>query len=161
LSPAFYAMDDAKTPMLVGLASIAVNAFASYFFMNWLLGVGASEATPNGLGHVGVALATSVVAIVNFAVLAIIMRSRIKRLNGRSIVSGFLKIAAASAVMSVVCYFSYRYLDSYFPVRTFSVELIQAFVPIIIGGVCFVVMAKLLRVAELEKLYVALSRRFR
>ena len=161
LSPAFYAMDDAKTPMLVGLASIAVNALASYFFMNWLLGVGTSESRPNGLGHVGVALATSVVAIVNFAVLAIIMRSRIKRLNGRSIVSGFLKIAAASAVMSVVCYFSYRFLDSYFAVRTLSVELIQAFVPIVIGGVCFVIMAKLLRVAELEKLYNALSRRFK
>lgn len=161
LSPAFYAMDDAKTPMLVGIASILVNALASYFFMNWLMAVGASETRPNGLGHVGVALATSVVAIVNFAALALIMRSRIKRLNGRSIITGFLKIALASAVLSAVCYFSFRYLDSYFTTRTFSVKLAEVFIPIILGGICFLLIAKLLRVAELEKLYGALSRRFK
>jgi putative peptidoglycan lipid II flippase len=161
LSPAFYAMDDAKTPMLVGVASILVNALASYFFMSWLGTVGVTDGRPTGLGHVGVALATSVVAIVNFATLTLIMRSRIKRLNGRSIVSGFLKIAFASAVMSVVCYFSFRFLDSYFPTRTFSVKLAEAFVPIVLGGICFVIMAKLLRVHELEKLYSALARKFR
>ncbi|MEP7148877.1 MAG: murein biosynthesis integral membrane protein MurJ [Acidobacteriota bacterium] len=161
LSPAFYAMDDAKTPMLVGIASILVNALASYFFMNWLLTVDVIEGRPTGLGHVGVALATSVVAIVNFAALALIMRSRIKRLNGRSIVSGFAKIAFASAVMSAVCYFSFRFLDSYFPTRTFSVKLTEVFVPIVLGAVSFVLIAKLLRVTELEKLYTALSRKFR
>ena len=90
-----------------------------------------------------------------------IMRSRIKGLNGRSILSGFVKIAIASAVMSAVCYFSFRYLDSIFPARTFSVKLIEVFVPIVLGGVSFVIMAKLLRVTELEKLYNALARKFR
>jgi putative peptidoglycan lipid II flippase len=154
-------MDDAKTPMLVGVASILVNLLASYAFMNWLMTVETSADRPNGLGHVGVALATSLVAIVNFAALAIIMRSRIKGINGRSILSGFLKIATASAVMSVVCYFSFRYLDSMFPTRTFYVKLIDVFVPIALGGAAFVIMAKLLRVTELEKLYNALARKFR
>lgn len=161
LSPAFYAMDDAKTPMLVGVASILVNALASYFFMSWLSTVEVTANRPTGLGHVGVALATSVVAIVNFAALALIMRSRIKRINGRSILSGFLKIAFASAVMSAVCYFSFRYLDASFPTRTLSVKFAEALVPIVLGGVCFVVMAKLLRVAELEKLYSMLARKLR
>ncbi|MEO8574767.1 MAG: murein biosynthesis integral membrane protein MurJ, partial [Pyrinomonadaceae bacterium] len=152
LSPAFYAMDDAKTPMLVGVASILVNGIASYFFMSWLSTVWVTDARPHGLGHVGVALATSVVAIVNFAALALIMRSRIKRINGRSILTGFAKIAAASAVMSVVCFFSLRLLESKFPIHTFSVKLAEAFVPIALGGICFVIMAKLLRVTELEQL---------
>jgi len=161
LSPAFYAMDDAKTPMLVGVASIFVNAIASYYFMNWLMTVGTSDGRSNGLGHLGVALATSVVAIVNFVALALIMRSRIRRLNGRSIITGFAKVAVASAVMSVVCYFSFRFLDASFPTRTFSIKLVEAFVPIILGGICFLLMAKLLRIAELEKLYSAFARRFR
>jgi len=161
LSPAFYAMDDAKTPMIVGVASILVNAIASYFFMSWLSTIAVSEARPNGIGHVGVALATSVVAIVNVAALALIMRARIKRINGRSILTGFGKIAVASAVMSAVCYYSLGLLESNFPVRTFMVKFVEAFVPIILGGICFVVMAKLLRVTELEKLYSALSRKFR
>ena len=161
LSPAFYAMDDAKTPMLVGVASIVVNAVASYFFMTWLSTVWVSETHPTGLGHVGVALATSVVAIVNFAALAIIMRSRIKRINGRSILTGFAKIGIASAAMSAVCYFGLGLLESNFPNRTFTVKLIEVFVPIAMGGICFVIMAKILRVTELEQLYSALARKFK
>ncbi|HKP71282.1 MAG TPA: murein biosynthesis integral membrane protein MurJ [Pyrinomonadaceae bacterium] len=153
LSPAFYAMDDAKTPMLVGVASIVVNALASYLFMNWLSGVGVSAVSPNGLGHVGVALATSTVAIVNFAALALIMRKRIRRLNGRSIATSFFKIAIASVVMSAVCYFSFHYLDARFPTRTFSVKMMEVFVPITIGGVVFIACAKLLGVHEIEKVY--------
>jgi putative peptidoglycan lipid II flippase len=160
LSPAFYAMDDAKTPMIVGVASIAVNAVASYFFMNWLSTVAVEPGRPTGLGHVGVALATSVVAIVNFAALAIIMRSRIKRINGRNIATSFLKIALASAVMSAACYFSLHYLESEFPTRTFWVKFIEAFVPIAIGGVIFIAMAKLLGVTEIEKLYSIFKRKF-
>ena len=154
-------MDDAKTPMLVGVASMIVNAVASYFFMSWLSTVWVTESRPTGLGHVGVALATSVVAIVNFAALALIMRSRIKRINGRSILTGFAKIAIASAVMSVVCYFSLQFLESNYPIRTFVVKLAEAFVPIVLGGICFVIMAKILRVTELEQFYNALARKFK
>ena len=160
LSPAFYAMDDAKTPMIVGVGSIAVNALASYFFMSWLSTVAVEPGRPTGLGHVGVALATSVVAIVNFAALAIIMRSRIKRLNGRNILTSFVKIALASAVMSSACYFSLQFLESRFPTRTFSVKFMEAFVPIAIGGLIFVGMAKLLGVTEIEKLYSIFKRKF-
>ena len=111
LSPAFYALDDAKTPMIIAIISIGVNAIASYFFRNWLSGVGISDAYPNGLGHVGVALATSTVALVNFFALALLMRKRISGLNGREIISAFIKIAIASALMSAVCYASYYFLD--------------------------------------------------
>lgn len=34
ISPAFYAMNDARTPMIIALASIVVNALGSYFFAN-------------------------------------------------------------------------------------------------------------------------------
>ncbi|HXG85471.1 MAG TPA: murein biosynthesis integral membrane protein MurJ, partial [Pyrinomonadaceae bacterium] len=66
LSPAFYALNDAKTPMIIGVCSIGVNALASYFFRDWLANFGVSPEHPSGYGHVGVALATSTVALVNF-----------------------------------------------------------------------------------------------
>jgi putative peptidoglycan lipid II flippase len=66
LSPAFYALNDAKTPMIIAIFSIGVNAAVSYFFLQWLSGYGVSPETPNGYGHIGVALATSSVALVNF-----------------------------------------------------------------------------------------------
>jgi putative peptidoglycan lipid II flippase len=109
---------------------------------------------------VGVALATSLVALVNFFALALLMRRRIKRLNGRSIFLSFSKIAAASAALSVVCYFSYHFMVDRLGIGTFSIKLLEAFVPIILGGTIFIVVAKLLRVAELEQLFGTLSRRF-
>lgn len=151
LSPAFYAMDDAKTPMIIALASIVVNTLASYSFLQLL--------SPYGYGHIGVALATSIVALVNFFALALLMRKKIKRLNGREIISAFTRIAIASAVMSAICWFSYQFLHGQFGGRSFLYKAIECFVPIGLGGIIFFLMAKLLKVSEIDKLYNAFARK--
>jgi putative peptidoglycan lipid II flippase len=160
LSPAFYALDDAKTPMIIALASIVVNALGSYYFRDWLSHYGVTPETPHGYGHVGVAFATSTVALVNFVALAVFMRRRIARLNGRVIASSFLRIAAASAIMSAVCYGVYYFLHSMLYSRSSLLEhAIEAFVPIAVGAAAFLIAAKLLGVSELEKLYGGLRRK--
>ena len=153
LSPAFYALNDAKTPMIIAIASIAVNFAGSYFLREWFSHYGVTPETPNGYGHVGVALATSIVALVNFFCLVLLMRRRIKRLNGRNIMASFAKIAAASAVLSAVCYASYHFMANRFGTVGFSLRLVEAFGPIALGGIAFVITAKLLRVAELEQAF--------
>ncbi len=160
LSPSFYALDDAKTPMYVSLASIAVHLVMSVGMMKLLSQVGVSSERPSGFGHVGVALATSTVALVNFLALTLLMRKRIRRLNDRDIFSAFIKIAISSAIMSAVCYGTYSLLTGYFPLKTLFIKLVEVFVPIGLGGAVFVIIAKLLRVDELEKLYNALARKF-
>ena len=151
LSPAFYALNDAKTPMIIALCSIAVNGLASYLFRDLLL--------QYNLGHVGVALATSSVALVNFFALALLMRKRIAGLNGKEIISAFLKIAVASAVMSAICYFSYYFLTNFLGAKTLPVKLIEVFVPIALGGIAFVVVGRILRVSEIDKLFNTLKRK--
>lgn len=152
LSPAFYALNDAKTPMIIAVCSIAVNALASYFFRDWLSNYGVSPEYPSGYAHVGVALATSSVALVNFFALALMMRKRIERIDGRDIISSFLRIAAASAVMSLVCYLSYHLLLAQFGFKGVSTKLIEAFVPIILGAISFIIAAKIFRVKEITQL---------
>lgn len=71
LAPAFYALDDARTPMLVSILSILVN-----LTLNWTLVRGM------GLGHVGLALSTSAVALGNCALLYVFLRRRIGPLGG-------------------------------------------------------------------------------
>lgn len=159
LSPAFYALNDAKTPMIIAIASIGVNFAGSYFLREWLSHYGVTPETPHGYGHVGVALATSLVALVNFFALAFLMRRRVSRLNGRDIFTSFAKIAVASAILSVVCYFSYHFLFSRFGIGTFSIKLMEAFVPIGLGGTAFVIAAKLLRVTELEQAFGMIRRK--
>jgi putative peptidoglycan lipid II flippase len=160
LSPAFYALNDAKTPMIIAIISIGVNFVGSYLLRDLLSHYGVTPEMPHGYGHVGVALATSLVALVNFTALAFLMRRRIQRLNGKNIVRSFLKIAAASALLSIVCYFTYHFMVNYFGTATFLLRLTEALLPIALGGTVFVITAKLLRVHELEQLYGTLRRRF-
>ena len=159
LSPSFYALDDAKTPMYVSIASILIHVCTSYGMMKLLSTVGVSAERPDGFGHVGVALATSIVALVNFLALSLLMRKRIKRLNGREILSAFVKIALASVAMSAVCYFSYYFLHLQFGGKGLIARLIECFVPIGLGGIVFFITAKLLRISEIDKLYNAFARK--
>lgn len=159
LSPSFYALDDAKTPMWISVASIAVHVPTSFGMMLLLSTVGVTPERPNGFGHVGVALATSTVALVNFFALTLLMRRRIKRLNGRDIFASFVKIAVASAVMSFVAYGSHYALTLYFAEKNFVIRLAEAFVPIALAGTTFLVAAKLLRIGELENVYRTLKRK--
>lgn len=159
LSPSFYALDDAKTPMYVSLVTIVVHVATSFGMMKLLSTVGVTPERPNGFGHVGVALATSVVALINFLALTFLMRKRIKRINGGEIFSAFIKIVAASAAMSAVAYGVYYFLSRQFGTEGFMLKLIEAFVPIGIGGIVFFVIAKLLGIEELEKVYNALARK--
>jgi putative peptidoglycan lipid II flippase len=88
LAPAFYALGDARTPMLVSVLSIAVNYGLNAVFVRRL-----------GFGHLGLALATSAVALGNFALLYVFLRRRIGRIGGWSVVG---RIAVATAVMAGV-----------------------------------------------------------
>jgi putative peptidoglycan lipid II flippase len=160
LSPAFYAINDAKTPMMIAIGSIVVNLIASYGLRELLSKYGATPENPHGYGHVGVALATSLVALVNFSALALIMRKRIKRLNGRNIIVSFAKIAGASAILSAVCYATYHFLLGRYGSIGLPLRLAEAFVPIALGGIAFVVTAKLLKVHEMEQLFGMLRRKF-
>jgi putative peptidoglycan lipid II flippase len=161
LSPAFYALDDARTPMIISFASIAINAIGGYLFRGWLSNYGVTPETPYGYGHAGLALATSSVALVNFFALAYFMRRKIRRLEGRRILSSFLRISLASAALSATSYFTYRLLVRQLGDQGFRTNLIETFVPIAMGGLVFLLAAKLLRVRELNQAIEALTSRFR
>jgi len=160
LSPSFYAMDDARTPMFISIATIAVHAPVSFGMMYLLSGIGVSAERPNGYGHVGVALATSAVALVNFTALTYFMRKKIGRLNGRDILGAFVRVAIASAVMTLVCYLSYRAVAAFFNVENIGVRMLEAFIPIGLGGLAFFIMARLLRIGEVEQVVSMLRRKF-
>ncbi|MDH3528723.1 MAG: murein biosynthesis integral membrane protein MurJ [Acidobacteriota bacterium] len=151
LSPSFYALEDAKTPMYVSLVSVGFHVFFSYTLLTVFSRIGVSDSNPNGYGHVGVALATSVVATLNFLALTILMRRKIRRIEARKIISSFIRIAVSSALMSVVCWVAYHYLNSLNETKTLGVKFLEAFGPIALGGLTFLIAARLLRVTELDQ----------
>lgn len=91
MAPAFYALNDGRTPMLISLASIVTN-----LALNWIL-VGP-------LQERGLALSTSLVAISNFAALYWVMSRRIGGVDGRANAAAMARIALASGLMGLVCW---------------------------------------------------------
>jgi putative peptidoglycan lipid II flippase len=87
--PVFYSLQDTKTPVKVAFVALVVNA---------LLGV----ALMGPLRHGGLALATSLAAGINFALLVFLLRQRLGRIGLRQIFRSFLKSLGASLIMGVV-----------------------------------------------------------
>jgi putative peptidoglycan lipid II flippase len=87
LAPAFFALNDARTPMRVSLLSIVVN-----FALNWLF------VRVLGFGALGLALSTSAVALANFGILLFVLRQRLGPLGG-GIGGTLVRIAVATALM--------------------------------------------------------------
>lgn len=138
LSPAFYALDDARTPMLISLASIAVN-----YVMNSLL-VGP-------LGHVGLALSTSTVALANFILLVLFMRRKLGRLEGRRLSWTLLKISLASGGMAAAAWFLSAQIADRVTLTGFVLYLVQVVSAISLAAVVFLLSCRVLKVKELDE----------
>ena len=146
LSPAFYALNDARTPMLISLGSIAVN-----YVMNSLL-VGP-------LGHVGLAFSTSTVALVNFLLLALFMRRRVQRLEGRHLGKTVLRIAGASIPMAITAWLIAELVGA-LPLRGFLLHLFQVLGGTISAVLVFYGCCRFFRVEELHEAVHAIAGRF-
>lgn len=137
LSPAFYALKDARTPMIVSLVSIAVN-----YVMNSLL-VGP-------FGHVGLAFSTSTVALMNFLLLALLMRRRIRRLEGRRLGRTVLRIIAASLLMAAAAWLASE-LSATLPLQGLARHFVQVTAGIGSAALVFYFACRALRVEELDE----------
>jgi putative peptidoglycan lipid II flippase len=98
LSPAFYAIDRRWTPMFASFAAIGLNLAFNYVFIFRL-----------GLGHRGLALATSLSAAFNFAVLYVLMRRFAGGMDGRLLVGTIGKCVLGSVALGVVCWVGISY----------------------------------------------------
>jgi putative peptidoglycan lipid II flippase len=138
LNPAFYALHDARTPMLVSLLSIAVNYFtASLLFSH------------TGMGHAGLALSTAAVATFGGVALFVILRKRVGGIYGRDLIRSIWKIVAASAVMGAAVLLSSHFIQAWLGVSRLA-RLVDLAVSIPLGLLVFYAACRALTVSELE-----------
>jgi putative peptidoglycan lipid II flippase len=86
----FYAMGDTRTPVRVGLASVAANCVLALALM-W------------PLQHAGLALASSLSAYVNVILLYWLLSQRLGPIGGRPMAGSLLRTGGASAVLLLWC----------------------------------------------------------
>jgi len=138
LAPAFYALNDARTPMIVSLISIVINAAAA-----------SSMVKLAGLGHAGLALSTSIVALVSSAVLFEVLRRRVGGVQGRRLFTSFVKITAASVAMGAACASSSRLIGHVAGLSRIA-RAVDLAISIPLGLAVFYAGCKVVQLPELE-----------
>ncbi len=91
IAPAFYSLQDTKTPAKIGIYSMVLNIFLNLILMG-------------PLQHGGLALATSLAALFNVALLIHHLRKRLGLIGGKKILNSTLKMLSSAIAMGFVTY---------------------------------------------------------
>ncbi|MFQ5561500.1 MAG: murein biosynthesis integral membrane protein MurJ [Nitrospinota bacterium] len=134
LSPVYFALKDTKTPVKIAVASMLVNIVLNVVLM-W------------PFRHAGIALATAISAILNFALLTFFLKGKIDGIKWREVRKSVSKVLVASLVMGTGCFFAYYSGYEYFSGPVFS--SLWLFLVISGGIVLFFLSARLLQCEEL------------
>ncbi len=145
---AFYAIDRRKTPMVVGFVAVGVN-----LLLNWVFTIRL------GWGHRGLAFSTACVATTNFLILYVLMRRHLGRLESRTMASLLAKLAAASAVLAVVCWAGAHFLLPHWATEHLWPKLGTLMGIIVVGAAAFFLCALAVGIEELKDISAALKRR--
>jgi putative peptidoglycan lipid II flippase len=145
-SPTFYALGDSRTPVAVSALSVLVNAGLNILFVR-------------ELGYRGLALGTSLTALLNAGVLMWLLRGRLRGLRLRHLASVFARVLLASAVMGAVAWGLDRQLHASLPGMALPIQVIR--VVVAIGGALAVLalLLTLLRVTEFTDVTRSVARR--
>ena len=147
-SPMFYAMGRNRIPVIVSVATVAVNAALNY----WLVQV---------MGYRGLALGTSIAALFNAGTLLILLRSQLQGLNSGRIFSSVSRIALASIAMGVAAFASLRGLESWLPGGNEAIQIVRFALTIGFALAVLAGSAWLLRIREFTQGVAVVTRRLR
>lgn len=148
LAPSFYALKDTRIPMMASLISIVTNYIVASYTVEYLK-----------IGHRGLALSISAVAIGNFLLLFFFLRRKLGGIEGRSLALTFGKVSLASAIMGAVSWWLSGLIESKLGMASLSSRIINVGAAISIGLVIFYSAASILRVKELSMMTAAVQRK--
>ncbi len=144
---AFYARHDTKTPLLVGVISVAACIVLSFVLME-----------PMSLA--GLALAMTVSNFVNAGVLMAVLKRRVGQLDGGAMLNSQLRCLPANLFLAAACYWGPAYAESLLGAEGVLSRAVAVFGPLIVGGAGFFGLSAALKVGELFSALRLVARRF-
>jgi putative peptidoglycan lipid II flippase len=144
--PAFYSLQDSRTPVTVGAVSVMVN-------------VAMNLALVRTLGYRGLALGTSIAALFNAAVLLWLLRQRLGGIDGSRVLTAFVKVLAASIVMGAAAWGVSRWSGGMLGDASLVARLVRVGAGIGAGLGVLALAAHLLRIAEFAEALRAVAAR--
>lgn len=140
LSRAFYSMQDTKTPMINAVIGMLLNISLNIILSKYM-----------GIG--GLALATSIAAIVTTILLLISLRKKIGEFGMKQISISFLKILFGSLVMGVFARLSFNYLISKLN------ESLSLLVAIGVGAVIYFIIIYFMKIEDVDVIVGTIKRK--
>src|SRR5581483_9517524 len=137
LNRAFFSLQSNWLPTGIALGNLALNAALDGAFYR--------------LGVWGIPLSTSVVNLAGTAALLLLLRRRLDRLDGAAIASSYVRITAAAACAGAVAFGTWYLLDAAAG-RSLAGQLASVVPALLTAAAVYVVLCRLLRVAELRTL---------
>jgi putative peptidoglycan lipid II flippase len=135
ISPTFYALGRSRVPVMVSISLVFVN-------------VGLCISLVRVMGYRGLALGTSITAIINAGTQLFLLRREIQGINGSRLAASFARVAVASALMGVATYGANRAMLDALPGAALSTQIIRLLTTMTIALSVLTVAAQLLRIEE-------------
>jgi putative peptidoglycan lipid II flippase len=146
VSPTFYALRESRTPVLVSAASVLVNAALNI-------------ALVRRFGYLGLAVGTSVTALLNAGVLLGLLRRRIGWIDGTRLLGVLARSLAAALVMAAAAFGLHAGLVRILPGHALAVQLVRVGAAIAAGLVVLLLAAWLLALHEINDVRRAITAR--
>lgn len=143
---AFYALQDTRTPMKIGVLAMVVNVFLACALM-WPLKEG------------GLALANTLSSTLNAMGLFVALRGRVGEMGGKAMVASFGRTVVASTVMGVVVWLAVTKLGFETSETDLWAKIRLVVIPVGLGMGAFFVAAFVVRSPEMSELLRAWRRR--
>jgi len=137
LSPAFAAINRKWTPMFVGFGSIVLSASLNYYFMFHL-----------GLGHRGLALATSLASVFNLLALYFLMLKPAGTLETGRFLGAIVRCTLGAVCLALVCVGVLSLGRNVFPNPSLWQQAVIVFATIAAASTAYLVACLVLRVEE-------------
>ncbi len=140
--PAFYSMQDTRTPVKIGLCGVVLNLTLNIFFALTL---------PEYWKHAGLAFSTVIAESFNGLTLAFFLRRRLGPFGIRGILGGLVRALAAAVAMAAAAFLAERYFTTwlyvYLPHK--AAQLIGVPAAVALGIGVYFGLARLFRFPEL------------
>ena len=145
--PAFYGMQDTKTPVKIGIIAVALNLTLNIIFILTL---------PQAVKHAGLAFATVLSSVFNMSCLALILQKRVGRPDWKSVGATAARSFGAAALMASVVLFVYGLLAHVDGNKI--QQIVSVLVSIAAGGGVYLIASLTFRAPELREFTRALRR---
>ncbi|MCX6811387.1 MAG: murein biosynthesis integral membrane protein MurJ [Candidatus Berkelbacteria bacterium] len=141
LARAFYAFEDTRTPVYIGITSVVIDIILALTFVGKInIGI--------DLGPQGLALAYSISTIIQMLLLFIFLQRKLKIIDFKSIFLSILKFGIATLFMIPAVQWSKFAISPFIRTDTGVGILIQALVAILVGIISYSIVAFILRCDE-------------